>query len=631
MENKLDIVQIIDNTPVKLFNDAYKNTIIQKLSENFDTNDQKLFLTSFYCFLNYDTKKDFVIDFDTVWKWCGFTRKDNAKTLLTKHFTIEIDYKVQNTFPASAGKVNYTVNKGQNTFTETSAKVNETANKVAPANAGKVEMGRPSETILLTINTFKKFCLKANTSKADEIHDYYIKLEGILHEITIEHNKRLELENQINLDTISKLNNKLNRKQRAKYELTNCVYIISNDLFKGYYKIGKSSSFNNRLNTYATGAPIDYKVDYLHKVRSKSEETTIENMVLQILSSYRVKNHMDQDREWIKGIDLATIKNVMNNCIKFINDNRQQYDIKKEEKNGFEEKEKEEKEKEEEEKEEEKEEEIIVNEENDDDYVENDVENDVEDSSLKRNNSKYNLNNIEIKSKNNPIDFDKFVSDYCETGNDSFYVIQSDLKLAYKIWGRTTLDLIVKQFMAYMNEHYKDTRIIIDNQKRHVFKGIKLKPLKYKSQFNFDFEEFIEKECVVDYLHKISYNDFFHYFIEWKKSSEPTFKLNKHDTKNIKEILENCFCRGRVINSTQSKTKNLYGMLGVGIKHNNYGIVDTKRQNKIVKEIDVITNEIIKEYDSIIACANELNIVNSTFSNYIRNKTVINGKYYTID
>ena len=285
------ILQIIDNTPVKLFNDAYKNTIIQKLSENFDTNDQKLFLTSFYCFLNYDTKKDFVIDFDTVWKWCGFTRKDNAKTLLTKHFTIEIDYKVQNTFPASAGKVNYTVNKGQNTFTETSAKVNETANKVAPANAGKVEIGRPSETILLTINTFKKFCLKANTSKADEIHDYYIKLEGILHEITIEHNKRLELENQINLDTISKLNNKLNRKQRAKYELTNCVYIISNDLFKGYYKIGKSSSFNNRLNTYATGSPIDYKVDYLHKVRSKSEETTIENMVLQILSSYRVKNH----------------------------------------------------------------------------------------------------------------------------------------------------------------------------------------------------------------------------------------------------------------------------------------------------------------------------------------------------
>ena len=101
--------------------------------------------------------------------------------------------------------------------------------------------------------------------------------------------------------------------------------------------------------------------------------------------------------------------------------------------------------------------------------------------------------------------------------------------------------------------------------------------------------------------------------------------------KNIKEILENCFCRGRVIKSTQSETKNLYGMLGVGIKHNNYGIVDTKRQNKIVKEIDVITNEIIKEYDSIIACANELNIVNSTFSNYIRNKTVINGKYYTID
>ena len=28
----------------------------------------------------------------------------------------------------------------------------------------------------MTINTFKKFCLKAGTKKADEIHDYYLIL-----------------------------------------------------------------------------------------------------------------------------------------------------------------------------------------------------------------------------------------------------------------------------------------------------------------------------------------------------------------------------------------------------------------------------------------------------------------------
>lgn len=42
--------------------------------------------------------------------------------------------------------------------------------------------GLPKEQILMTIQTFKKFCLKARTDKADEIHEYYIKLEELLHE-----------------------------------------------------------------------------------------------------------------------------------------------------------------------------------------------------------------------------------------------------------------------------------------------------------------------------------------------------------------------------------------------------------------------------------------------------------------
>lgn len=36
---------------------------------------------------------------------------------------------------------------------------------------------------MLKVNTFKKFCLKAGTKKADEIHDYYLKLEETLHDI----------------------------------------------------------------------------------------------------------------------------------------------------------------------------------------------------------------------------------------------------------------------------------------------------------------------------------------------------------------------------------------------------------------------------------------------------------------
>jgi hypothetical protein len=50
-------------------------------------------LTSFYCYLNYNTTNDFVIDLDDVWKWVGFSVKIKAKTLLEKYFKEEIDYK----------------------------------------------------------------------------------------------------------------------------------------------------------------------------------------------------------------------------------------------------------------------------------------------------------------------------------------------------------------------------------------------------------------------------------------------------------------------------------------------------------------------------------------------------------
>ena len=55
--------------------------------------------------------------------------------------------------------------------------------------------GHNKETFMLNIETFKKFCLKSGTKKADEIHDYFIKLENIMFEITKEQCE--ELKNQL--------------------------------------------------------------------------------------------------------------------------------------------------------------------------------------------------------------------------------------------------------------------------------------------------------------------------------------------------------------------------------------------------------------------------------------------------
>jgi len=165
---EVNIVQLIEKNPITRLTSDYQNKFLNRIKQNFFDDEQKMFVGSFYCYLNYNSKNDFVVDFDSVWKWLGFSRKSNCKTLLEKYFIENIDYKVsqehtKDSFAAAAAK---------------------------PLDIG----GRPTNKILLTINAFKKLCLKSNTKKADEIHNYYVKLEEMLLDITEEESKELKLQ-----------------------------------------------------------------------------------------------------------------------------------------------------------------------------------------------------------------------------------------------------------------------------------------------------------------------------------------------------------------------------------------------------------------------------------------------------
>jgi hypothetical protein len=150
----VDIVNLIESNPITKFSGDYQSKLVEKVKNQFTNYEQQLFLSSFYCYLKYDTKNDFVIDLDNLWKWLGFSQKYNAKCVLEKNFNINKDYKYFAPEVAGAKKDN----RG----------------------------GHNKETIMLNVETFKKFCLKAGTKKADEIHDYFINLENIMFEITKE-------------------------------------------------------------------------------------------------------------------------------------------------------------------------------------------------------------------------------------------------------------------------------------------------------------------------------------------------------------------------------------------------------------------------------------------------------------
>ena len=163
----LDIVKLIEKNSNTRLSKEYEHKLLNKIKDTFTDNQQQLFVSSFYCYLNYHSKNDFVIDFDDVWKWLGYTRKNDGKRVLEKHFVIDLDYKVKKT------------------VTETS--VASFKEEKEQAKNG----GQNKEKITLTINTFKKFCLKAGTNKSNEIHEYYIKLEELLHETMNEESNEL--------------------------------------------------------------------------------------------------------------------------------------------------------------------------------------------------------------------------------------------------------------------------------------------------------------------------------------------------------------------------------------------------------------------------------------------------------
>ena len=162
MDASLNIVDLIENNPITRLTNTYQHKLLTKIKATFSENEQQMFVASFYCYLKHDTKKDFVIDLDDVWRWLGFSTKYNAKFLLEKQFNKEVDYII---FAPEASGAKHETRGGHN-----------------------------REIIMLNVDTFKKFCLKAGTKKADDIHDYYLKLENTLHAVLQEESEELKLQ-----------------------------------------------------------------------------------------------------------------------------------------------------------------------------------------------------------------------------------------------------------------------------------------------------------------------------------------------------------------------------------------------------------------------------------------------------
>ena len=308
----VDIVNLIESNPITKLTGNYQSKLIERVKNNFTNYEQQLFLSSFYCYLKYDAKNDFVIDLDSIWKWLGFSQKVNAKLLLEKKFIIDKDYKK---------------------LLLLQQKQNE-----------KIHGGHNKETFMLNIETFKKFCLKAGTKKADEVHEYFIKLENIMFEITKEECSELkqqlqEIENIKNKEMEEKVI-KEKGLEREKVLLTkfsnfgNLIYIIRVKTYSnGEYivKIGHSEYGVKARYDECKGKKFEecLLLDCFPVQKSRNFEKFIQNHSKISCNNIKLDTHIRETELFLigKNLSYSILLDIINKNIQKYNENNNTKEI----------------------------------------------------------------------------------------------------------------------------------------------------------------------------------------------------------------------------------------------------------------------------------------------------------------
>jgi phage anti-repressor protein len=270
-----DIETFIDESNEVLEFNNYESKLTKKLDKIFNNEEMSMFKASFVGYLHYDDETDFVVDFESVWRWVGYIGKYEAKRALLKNFEENKDFIIsyeklacqvgqstlyENSF-SDQGKNEGTIlqrpreNKSEieNVFAPQACGAKTIENVLSAQcknleKTGETRGGYNKETILLTVLTFKKFCMMAGTKKAYKIHDYYIKMEKCLHQLL--HEEILKKNRKIKgMKTIMRLKDKHTEQNLIfNFDDMRIVYICLVE--KDVVKFGFTRDIRKRIKTH---------------------------------------------------------------------------------------------------------------------------------------------------------------------------------------------------------------------------------------------------------------------------------------------------------------------------------------------------------------------------------------------
>ena len=600
---ELNIVELIEKNPITKLNGDYQSKLIEKIKKNFNNYEQQMFLASFYCYLKHDNKNDFIIDLDNIWKWLGFQQKYHAKYLLEKQFTINNDYKIFAPEPSVAKK--------------------------------STRGGHNKEIIMLNIETFKKYCLKAGTKKADEIHDYFIKLEKILHQIIEEESNelRLQLEQKEEELEETKLNSEKEKLKAAEKATilqfpvnTECIYfgIINNtnELNEKLIKFGHTNNLAVRVREHKKNYN-DFILINAFKVPNKVE---IENLIKKDIHIKKQIRNIEVNEKMKNEIiaynnhfTIEKLINIIKNIIR-----SKTYSIENFNK-------------------------LIEN----NDFLENENGN-LKEERIKKDEiiNKLNLEIIELKEKIEkqnitiksinkeeesvykntliPEDdlhkrFNDFINEICIVRPD-VEELSVNLEGRYRLWNQKKPSKEVFHALKnYLDFRFKPKKI----KTQHGYLGIKLKEVEYKKRLiNSDIEAFIFEKCKFFDSGKVLNSILLKEYQKWKKSINKI--ISENDIKDIKTYLNECpYALKATVWTEHGNNEGYYGLClnedfyETKVKQNN-------TRGKIIQKKNIKSHDLLGTWESIFSASIHENISRAKMSRCVKNKTIINDYYYCL-
>jgi hypothetical protein len=645
----LNIVELIEKNPITKLSQTYNNFLLEKIQENFSTFEQQLFVSSFYCYLNYDKNTDFVIDLDDVWKWLGFTQKAHVKPMIESNFKLNVDYTI------SIPEFKKTKTDQQSGGSD-EEQPSESTVPAKPKNGGQNK-----QTIKLTIRCFKLLCLKAQTKKAGEIHDYYLRLEEIIlmtvDEQTNQLRAQLEQKNEV-ISTLNQATITLTQEKKRAIEQTLISQFPVNTQTIYFGTIDNTNADNEKLIKFGQTNDLSTRVADHHKKYTNF----ILAAAFRVTNRSEIENHIKSHPK-IKR-QLRTIEVAGKNKTEIIAYDSTNFTIERLTKHI---------------------EGIIYarmyNVENFNRLIQRNQELEAENAKL--------VSDLEAKTKaihdltlaNNELrektaqqsqalqvvatenespfnqhillpqneltqKFDEFVEKCCIVRPD---VEEESVNLEgrFRLWSHTKpAKETFHALKHYMDVKFKPKRI----DRIHGYQGIKLKTVEYKKVIateaenpaQFSVETFIFQCCQFSDRGKILNSTLLKEYQQWKISVGQT--PGETDLKNLKTYLNACQNALKATIWSENQTSN-EGYYGLSLKENYYFLnqsavlaqganpiigVQLSTTGKKVEKRLVSSNQVLKTWNTIAKAATDEGFSTAKMSRSVKDKTVFKDYYYCV-